>query len=291
MRPEQPCRSGHPCRDHVVAGRGEQVLIPGRGADSCSVARGKREAAGGPRYPGGCYLHLVEVREQVVVGSSGGELGGVEHRGVPGTAHHDDALGVGLHRRPDPLPHRRLAHQGEPGIGFALPQAGHGPGDCGEDLGAGVAMLEDVFPPPFRVGKSGRLREPRDRVGAHRLLVGFFGFAPGEHVGRGQVDEPDCGPLPQRGPNRHVLGRERGEGIEGRSGGLVRGVHQAGQRRPGGGIAQQLDDRLQLFGAFDEYQVRRQVVAGSRHRPGRTGPVVAHAEDGDAGQSSSRQAR
>ena len=147
-----------------------------------------------------------------------------KRRDVPRAADHGDALEAVADRSADGLAHVRLASllADRRGRG-AAPDRSHRLGDGGERRRAVAAVLDDVLPPPLRIGIAGgtrparRMGRPAGRTGGVEQAV-VVGVA-GEDVGQREVDRPQRravldGPA-ERAPLRAELGEReerRGRG-------------------------------------------------------------------------------
>ena len=177
-------------------------------------------------------------------------------------------------------------------------RVGHEPVTCGgHRVGNGVerrrtvaAVLDDVLPPSFRVGVTGRRGEFAQRVGRCRLgdERGVVISDRGERDRERQVDRVDLDVVLVGPGDRLPFGAERGERCERSPARLGGNVGEQCDRRHEAGLAHPAQRSVDVGGCFDEDDVGPDFVERPQHRAGRPGSVVADAEqvDGHEGDTS-----
>ena len=97
-----------------------------------------------------------------------------------------------------------------------------------------------------------------------------------------QIDEADLALVRERKTNRLPFGRERREGIHRRRAWLFRRVDQQRDRRLEAHVSGERDQFIGIRRTFDQHDVRIESLERAHDTAGRTGPVMANAEQMDA---------
>ena len=169
----------------AASGRGGQMPVPAGGVDAGAVAGPAGEQRRRPRHPGGGHLQLGQAPQPGVVGGGRRERlghaapvrarrrrrrppGRRRRPGSPGSPCAWPPRAARCARRPATARVRRTGVRLHDAVTeerrVALAQRRHGLGHHGEDLGAVVAVLDDVLPPPLGIVVAGGLGQRADRV-------------------------------------------------------------------------------------------------------------------------------
>ena len=280
--------AGEPAGDDV-AGGGEQVLVPARRGDPGAVAAGEGEAAVGPRHPRGGHLTLGRPLSSSASCLAVGNVVGSQGGGVPGAADERRRCPCAFDGGPD---RRRMAASRR---SFGWPRPARAASARSSAMASSTAS--NTSSPWWRcstasshhrsgsskpaVRASTAIGSADRRVPAALVVASALAARSAEHWWRRGGRRSERAAVLERPPERHPLGRERGQGVEGGPAGFVGGVDEAGDRRPHAGAAASVSDGVELRRALDQDDVGPHLVEAKRHRPGQPRPVVPDPEDVD----------
>ncbi len=259
------------------------MVVPAGAAHSGAVSAGAGQALVGVRHPAHGDLDLRQRPQRGGVGRRRNRSGrsDVEHRHVPGAAHHGDVGVAGLDRSPDRATHVGLAAQLGPGRHGSGAHGCHRLGDGLEGDQAVAAVFDHVLPPALSVGFAGCCRKCAERIdrGVAVEQPVLAAGPRGQRVGEREVDRLDrdlvaVGPadrLPFRAEHR-----QRGEH------GTSRVVDHVPEQRHGrfepGVLAHPSEQRPGLGRRLDQHDRRAHLVERRQHRTRRARPVVPDPE-------------
>ena len=238
-----------------------------------------------PGHPRCCDLDLGHAAQRRCVGLDRVRVE-VERRYVPCTTDHSDCFVPVFLRHANRASHVGFSTLFALRRNRAVARCGHCFSNRREGRGPVTAMLDDVFPPPFRIVVAGRCGECAERVGrrpvdncilCHVLAQrrGLVASRIGKGVGEWQVNGANFDASLVRPCNALPLGAERCKRGKDRPRRLSNDVAEQRNRRKEFGVANPRQRRLDIGRSLDEDNRRLDHSERSQHRPRRSWPMVA----------------
>ena len=238
-----------------------------------------------PGHPRCCDLDLCQTAQRCCVGLCRVRIE-VERRYVPCPADHSDCFVPVFLRHANRAPHMGFSTLFALRRNRAVARCGHCFSNRREGSGPVAAMLDDVFPPPFRIVVAGRCGECAERVGRRPVdnrapsdvlaqRRGLVASRTGKGVGEWQVDGANFNASLVRPCDALPLGAERCKRGKDRLRRLSDDVAEQRNRRKKFRVANPRQRRLDIGRSLDEDNRRLDRSERSQHRPCRSWAMVA----------------
>ena len=268
--PQRPGRVDEEAGHALRTGMAEHVVIPARADDTGAVARDPSQPAMRPGDPRDRHFGSRLTPKHGGVVALHGDVW-VEGRDVPRSAHHRHH-GTPFEGAADLLTHVRLATHVVATRRDAGTHGAHGVGHRIKHWFAVTAVLDEVVPPPFRIGIATGRRQLGEWVN-RRPSPGQRSV--GERDGQWEVDGAQLDAASRRPRCGLPLGAERREWSEHGTFGLGHDVAEEGHGRDQPFVADPGQRLLGIDRRLDEHEVWRKVVESPPHGAGGAGTVVA----------------